>query len=143
MAKPHANDPVAAAIRALALEAFEHGRCSSAKRPFDSDLSPEAWAKKLADEAAKQAAKVVAAEQALLHAIALHTFPLWLQAKESLATLRYIGERDAKGVFGLLARSHVGSLGDAIARFGTDQMEQSSVEIPGEASEPKLAGGGS
>lgn len=111
-----ANDPVVAAIRTLALEAFEHGRCSSAKVPFDSDLSPEAWAKKVADETAKQAAKVVAAETALLHAIALQTYPLWREAKGSLVTLRYIGDRDVAGVYGLLARSHVGALADAIAR---------------------------
>jgi hypothetical protein len=111
-----ANDPVVAAIRTLALEAFEHGSCSSAKMPFDSDLSPEAWAKKVADETAKQAAKVVAAETALLHAIILQNYPLLREAKEALVTLRYIGDRDAAGVYGLLARSHAGALADAIAR---------------------------
>lgn len=118
-----ANDPVVAAIRTLALEAFEHGRCSSAPRPFDSDLKPEAWAKKIADDATKQAAKVVAAEEALLHAIALQTYPLWREAKESLVTLRYIGDRDAAGVYGLLARSHVGALGDALARSEKPQPQ--------------------
>lgn len=111
-----ANDPVVAAIRTLALEAFEHGRCSSAKRPFDSDLSPDVWARQIADEAAKQAAKVVAAEQALLHAIILQNYPLLREAKEALVTLRYIGDRNAAGVYGLLARSHAGALADAIAR---------------------------
>lgn len=112
-----ADDSVCAAIRTLALEAFEHGAASAASQPSDC-LSPVEWAKKCADAAALQAAKVVAAEQALSHAIALQTYPLLREAKESLATLRYIGERDAKGVLGLLARSHVGALGDAIAQAG-------------------------
>lgn len=111
------TDHVVTAIRALALEAFEHGNLSSGSRPSDG-LSPEEWASRCADDAAKQAAKVVSAEQSLLQAIVLQNAPLLREAKEALATLRYIGERDAKGVLGLLARSHVGALGDAVAQAG-------------------------